>query len=224
MDIVDLFYNKSYENEINQKMLYYNYDFPEESVANYIQQIIAIPINILVERDIKADFAEAVMAKDVFQFSSLEDGTDGICRKLKDIANPGVTAIQAGKLLLSDGKKRTDIAYIKYGENHLKTAESLGLLFELTHTYFLSCMGTVYLNIDNDKKQRLITRLLMRNKLIARLIKASYCAPVNARQFLYMLSDSTYIRRRSNIKTIFRYLQNSPEYDFSYIVSRINLS
>lgn len=31
------------------------------------------------------------------------------------------------------------IYFIK--ENHLKTAESLDLLYELTHVYFLSCIG-----------------------------------------------------------------------------------
>jgi hypothetical protein len=103
----------------------------------------------------------------------------------------------------------------------LKTAEALGLLYELTHTYFVSCIGTIYLNLNEEDRKKLNVRLFLRNKFIARLIKATASANVDARQFLYMLSDATYIRRKSNIKCIFRYLQESNEYDFSSLIERI---
>ena len=136
--------------------------------------------------------------------------------------NPGVTFIEAGKLLLDDGAQRKDMAYIKYGENHLKTAEALGLLYELTRTYFLSCIGTVYISLCEEDQKRLLTRLFLRNKLISRLIKVTNTSNIDARQFLYMLSDSTYIRRRSNLKCILHFLQESTEYDFSGMISRIH--
>ena len=221
MSILDAFYSRTYENDINKKMLYYNYDFPTEEVENYVRQILCVPVEQFIQRDITMETAEAITPKDVFQFSTLEAGTDHICHVLNKAGNPGVTFIQAGKLLLDDGTQRKDMAYIKYGENHLKTAEALGLLYELTRTYFVSCIGMVYLKLNEEDRKKLNVRLFLRNKFIARLIKATASAKVDARQFLYMLSDATYIRRKSNIKCILRYLQESTEYDFTTITQKI---
>ena len=224
MDIVDAFYSRTYESDINKKMLYYNYVFPKEEVANYIQQILCIPIESLIQHDIQMETTEAITPKDVFQFSTLEAGTDHVCQALSSAGNPGVTFIEAGKLMLNDGTLRKDMAYIKYGENHLKTAEALGLLYELTRTYFVSCIGEIYLTLNEEDRKRLNIRLFLRNKFIARLIKATATGKVDARQFLYMLSDTTYIRRKSNIKCILRYLQESTEYDFSGLFENISFS
>lgn len=221
MNILDAFYSRTYENDINKKMLYYNYDFPTEEVEDYVRQILCVPVEQFIQRDITMETAEAITPKDVFQFSTLEAGTDHICQVLSEAGNPGVTFIQAGKLLLDDGTQRKDMAYIKYGENHLKTAEALGLLYELTRTYFVSCIGMIYLNLDTEDRKKLNVRLFLRNKFVARLIKATASANVDARQFLYMLSDATYIRRKSNIKCILRYLQGSTEYDFTAITQKI---
>lgn len=221
MDILDAFYSRTYESGINKKMLYYNYDLPAEEVEDYVRQILCVPIERLVKRDIEMETIEVITSKDVFQFSTLEAGTDHVCQALSDAGNPGVTFIQAGKLLLNDGKQRSDMAYIKYGENHLKTAEALGLLYELTHTYFVSCIGEVYLKLSEEDRKKLNVRLFLRNKLIVRLVKATSTGNVDARQFLYMLSDATYIRRKSNIKCILRYLLGSPEYDFSTLCDKI---
>lgn len=224
MSILDAFYSRTYENDINKKMLYYNYDFPAEEVESYVRQILCVPVEQFIQRDIEMETTEAITPKDVFQFSTLEAGTDHICQTLNEAGNPGVTFIQAGKLLLNDGTQRKDTAYIKYGENHLKTAEALGLLYELTRTYFVSCIGVIYLKLNDEDRKKLNVRLFLRNKFIARLIKATASANVDARQFLYMLSDSTYIRRKSNIKCILRYLQDSTEYDFSEIFQKIYFS
>ena len=224
MEILDTFYSREYESNINRNMLQYSYTFPMEEVQDFVRRILLVPIEEFIKYDIEAETIETITSKDVFQFSSLEAGTVHICRILNDLGNPGVTFVQAGQLLLNDGKQRNTVAYIKYGENHLKTAESLGLLFELTHTYFVSCIGLVFLDLNEQDKNKLLIRLLLRNKLIARLVKTTAINSVDARQFFYMLSDTTYIRRKSNIKCILKCLQNSSEYDFSKIIERINFS
>ena len=221
IDILDTFYSHTYENSINKKMLFYNYEFPTEEVEAYVRQILCVPIEYFIQYDIQQETTEAITPGDVFQFSSLEAGTTQICRVLHEEGNTGVTFIQAGKLLLDDGKMRKNLAYTKYGENHLKTAEAIGLLYELTRTYFVSCIGEIYLKLNEDERKKLNVRLFLRNKFIARLIKATSVAKVDARQFLYMLSDTTYIRRKSNIKCILRYLLDSTEYDFSEIINKI---
>lgn len=117
----------------------------------------------------------------------------------------------------------TDGAYTKYGENYVKTAEAMGLFFELSRTYFLSCIGYIYCDLPEEDKEKLLVRLLLRNRLIVRMIQASENGNINTREFFYMLSDSTYLRRKSNVKTVLKVLESSREYDFSDFLDRIIL-
>ena len=99
----------------------------------------------------------------------------------------------------------------------------MGLFFELSRTYFLSCLGYVYCELSNDDRQKLQTRLLLRNRLIVRMMLASENGNINAREFFYMLSDSTYLRRKSNVKAVLNILASSEEYNFKDFVSKIIL-
>ena len=221
-DLIELFFSRQFEEQINAKMLYYNYTFPTEDVMSYINQVISIPIQALLNEIIqKEDEEEQISPKDVFQFSDFQDATITICNHLKASNDPGVTFIEAGKMLLNDGKYRNDVALRKYGENHLKTAEMLGLLNELSYTYFLSCIGYLFPELSQDTQSKLLVRLVLRDKLIRNLYCASQNGSVSVRQSLYMLSDSTYIRRRSNIKRILKILTESYEYDFSDFINKL---
>lgn len=221
MDIINEFYSRLYENKINQQMLYYNFNFPVNNIISYIDNISEQPIENFLEVIILCNNDISILPKDVFQFSNLYNATLRICSLLKTNGDPGVTYVKAGQLLLNDGKQRNKAALTKYGENHLKTAESLGLLQELTHMYFLSCLGFIINELSEEKINKLLVRLLLRNKFIIQLYRASQNGMVNMRQFLYMLSNSTYIRRSSNIKSVLKILSTSNEYDFSAFITNI---
>ncbi len=77
-------------------------------------------------------------------------------------------------------------------------------------------------NISELEKEKLLVRLLLRNKLIWRMYLATRIGSVNARLLFNMLSDSTYKRRKSNLLTIFKILKNCSEYDFSSFVENVN--
>jgi len=215
------FVDRTFESRVNEKSLYYNYTFPQNEVLEYVHNILEIPIQEIVEEIKNSNEEIQLAAKDVMQFSSFDDATIRMCQVLKEIDNPGVTYIEAGKLLLNDGQERKDGAYTKYGENHLKTSAIIGLTFELTNTYFLSSLGQVVDVLSDDEAERLITRLILRGPLVKRLIRASGNGKVDVRSMLYMLSDSTYVRRRSNMRSIFKQLQDSKEYDFTHILENL---
>lgn len=217
------FYNQIYEKEIHEKMMYYSYDIPFSEIKEYIERIIATDIEKFIEYINENCDTGIIRSSDIFQFSSLHHATVEVCKLLKECDNPGCRFLEIGKLLLNDGKERNAGALTKYGENHAKTAESLGLLFELHRTYFLSIYGYELLELADDDKEKLLTRLLLRNKFIVRLIKASNNGNIEMRNFLYMLSDTTYVRRRSNIKAILNILRDSKEFDFSPFVNKIIL-
>lgn len=219
--IVDKFFSKEYEEKINKDILFYT--FPQEEVKVYVEQVIAEPLPRFLSYMDNISERTRIESGDVFQFSDLDDGTVAFCEKMKRTDNPGMKFIDIGRLLLDDGKVRKEGALVKYGENHVKTAEMLGLSFELCKTYYLSGIGYVYAELPEEKQQRFLTRLVLRNKLVTRLYQASKNGNVNMREFLYMLSDSTYLRRRSNIKSMLNILVKSDENDFSNFVELIRL-
>ncbi|MCM1126495.1 MAG: hypothetical protein NC429_08470 [Lachnospiraceae bacterium] len=222
-DIIVEFYSGKYEEKINKKSLYYSYDFPRQEVVGYVEKIISEPIDRYIAYIKGLKKIEQITAKDVFQFSDMKHATVVICEKVKAHNNLGMKYIDIGKILLDDGKVRKDGAYTKYGENHVKTAEAMGLFFELSRTYFLSCLGYIYCDLPNEDRDKLLTRLLLRNRLIIRLVQASENGNINAREFFYMLSDSTYLRRRSNVKAVLNILKSSEEYNFKDFVNKIIL-
>ena len=198
--IVEKFFSKQYEEKINKDILFYN--FPQEEVRGYVEQVIAEPLPRFLAYMDKLSERVKIESGDIFQFSDLDDGTTVFCEKMSRTDNPGMKFIDIGRLLLDDGKDRKDGALVKYGENHAKTAEMLGLSFELCKTYYLSGIGYIYVELSKEQQDRFLTRLVLRNKLITRLYQATKNGNVNMREFMYMLSDSTYVRRKSNVKKI----------------------
>lgn len=220
-DILIEFFSKKYEEKVNKNILFYT--FPEDEVREYVERLLKVPVDEYIDFIVEKKEREQVLSKDVFQFSNFDDATVRICEKLKEINNPGVKFLEAGKLLLDDGKERKDGAYIKYGENHLKVSEMLGFSFELCHSYYLSGIGYIFNELNYNKQNELLTRVILRSKLISRVFQASLNGKVELREFLYMLSDSTYIRRSSNIKRIFEYLRKYEDYSFDKYLDNIYL-
>lgn len=210
-----------YEKSINEKMMYYDYVFPIDEIYKYVDAINDIDCEWIVNYIKTHDNSEPIVSGDIFQFSSFDDCTVNICKVLKKENNPGVNYLSIGKLLLKDGKSRNDGAYIKYGENHLKTAQAFDLVWNCYNSYYLTCIGSVFDTLSKENQEKLLIRLLLRNKLVRKIIKITIQSPLDMRQFCYMLSDTTYIRRRSNLKKIFSVLAECKEYSFNEILNNI---
>lgn len=218
-NIVEEFFDRKFEDKINKDILYYT--FPQDKVEMYVESIISEPLDCYLAYIKSIQKKEMIKSEDVFQFSSIDDATDSFCEKVKSINNPGLTYLEVGKLLQDDGKERKDAAYVKYGENHSKFAKELGLAFELCNTYYLSGVGYIYSELSKEDKEKLLLRLILRSILIKRLYQASQNGTVNLREFLYMLADSTYVRRRSNIKKVVDYLSDTNELDLIVFIESI---
>lgn len=218
-DIVTKFFSQEFEKQINHKILYYSFAQPEVQV--YVESIIAEPIEKFIEFMKSIDLEETLKAEDIFQFSSFEDATDIFCEKVRNIDNPGLTHMQIGKLLQDDGIVRKNGAYVKYGENHAKFAKQLGLAFELCNSYYLSGIGYIYCDLKLEQKRELLIRLILRSNLVMSLYKHSLEGLVDLRQLLLMLADSTYLRRKSNIKKVINFLSNSTEKELLEFIKKI---
>ncbi len=218
-DIVKEFFNGFFEEQINKNILFYK--FPEEKVFTYVKSVNNEPVSNYLSFIKDSIKQERIEPDNIYQFSNFTDATINLCVKLKSIDNPGLSHLEIGKLLQDDGKERRDTACIKYGENHAKLANMLGIVFRLYSSYYLSGIGYIYTELPPTDQGKLLTRLIIRTKLITQLYKASQNGTVNLRDFLSVLSDSTYVRRRSNIKKVLCVLYNSTEYDFKSFIDRI---
>lgn len=86
-----------------------------------------------------------------------------------------------------------------------------------------SGIGYIYAELPEDKQEKFLIRLVLRNKLVTRLFQASKNGNINMREFLFMLSDSTYLRRKSNVKAVLNVLEYSKEVDFSKFIEKIKM-
>lgn len=198
------------------------FDSHKQEVVSHIENINKIPIHDFIEYIQTYCKRQPIMAADVFQFSDFDDATINICNRINSNGNNGIKFKEVAKLLLSDDVPRNDVALNKYGENHIKTAEAMGLAFkDSTKTYYLSANGCVFEELSHDEKQKLLLRLIIRNKLITQLFLAAAQGAFDMEAFLYDLSKSTYLRRRSNINRVLEILNASQEYDFSRLLQNI---
>ncbi len=219
---LSVFFKKSFEKEINDKMMYYSYKFENDLVFDYIDFLIKTPLNEFIEFIMKNYNVNYLEAADIVQFSSLEDSTKKVCSVIKEAGDKGFQSLEVGKLLENDGIERKDGAYLKYGENQAKTGCQLGLLVLISNKFFLSCLGYVFNELDDEKKDKLLRRLILRNKLVQRLIYKAY---KNGKSSYHsetgFLSESTRNRRKSNVKTLIAYFCDTNECDLSGLKSSI---
>lgn len=220
MKDLDDFFSREIENKIRK-----NGENSDISVEKYISELLNIPISDYVNDIVEKREEIKLESADIVQFSRLKNATDNFCKVLKDNNNPGLYYLEAGRLLQNDGRKRNDSADIKYGENHCKMAEMLGLAYRVGKRFYLSTLGYKYLELSEEDKHRFLVRLIIRLPLFNNLIHAAGNGEiVYVREKLAMLTDSTYIRRRSSIITLLKCIVSSDEYDFSSIVDNLRFS
>ena len=202
-EALKLFFTRQFEDEINEKMMYKSYSFDYISVLNYVKDIINIDYDSFIDYIINNYDVHYLTPDDVLQYSDLCDATINICCKFKQYGDSGFRFVDIGKMLENDGIDRKDGAYRKYGENHSKTAENIGLLHKIDYTYFLSCIGNVIDLLTKDQQEEFINRLLLRNKLVRRLVYK--CVVFHEASYSYecgFLKESTMNRRKTNVKKI----------------------
>ena len=216
------FFERKYEISLEKSILDKAFCDHKQEVLARIESLNNINISDYVEYIKTHCKCQPIMAADVFQFSDFNDATINLCRSICSVENHGVKFIEVANLLLTDNVTRKDGALSKYGENHIKTAESMGLAFKNnSKTYYLSAWGCVFGELSNDAQEKFLLRLIIRNKLITQLFIAASQGEFDLEAFLYDLSKSTYLRRRTNINRIIERLNASQEYDFSALTQNI---
>ena len=159
---LDIFFSRSFEKEINDKMLEYSYEFPYNIVMDYIHNLISIPYKNYIIYCNQNIYKNRISSSDIPQLSSIDCCTVNMCKSLANANDKGYSLLEIGKLLFKENKDRNDMAYRKYGENHVKTAKLFGLTQDLDDIWFLTCLGKVFHNLDINNQSSLLARTILR--------------------------------------------------------------
>ena len=223
-ELLDLFFSKSFEENIDKEMLNYDYIFPYEKIKEYVYMILAVPLHAFIEK-VRSKVYLAISCKEITQYSSLTDATSRYCQVLDENGDKGYKFEDVGRLLLNDGINREIGAYRKYGENHSKTACQLGLAQNIYNNFYLSSLGKVFNILDDTEKKALLARTILRNPLYGRVFSLIETQDVNISQLCQSLSTSTIVRRRSNVLKLCKIVSdeyqregNNLEHIISFIV------
>lgn len=137
------------------------------------------------------------------QFSNFEDGTTRVVSILRKLGDYGPEYEKIGRYLLEKGKKSH--AYFKYGENHAKFSEQLGLLRTKKkgrkYNVFLSEVGKIFDGLSENEKEEFINKQILTIPIIHRLTYSNVEINIMDELKKY-LSESTSKRRHSNVKKI----------------------
>lgn len=197
-EALNIFFSRIYENDIHE-MILDDIDFivPIERIQNFIHNLLDIPYAEFVQYVNTHNLNLFISASDITQCSSFEACTEDMCSVLYENENRGKTFLEIGQSPIFEKYIRTPnrVAWVKYGENQVKTACQLGLSFEYYNRWYLSCYGYIYNDLTPDMKVAFISRVLLRNPLYADIIRRIQHEDVNLLDYMLDLSSSTQGRR-----------------------------
>lgn len=202
-EILDNFFALSFESVITEEMFERNYVFPQSIVEEYVMSIISTPYQLFIDYVYSHYCAKPITTSDIPQISSYDLSTRGICQVMRDLGDPGLTYIELGVSLFNDGTVRNNGAYLKFGENHVKGAAFHGLTHELYKKWFLTCLGHIFPELDEEPRQYLSARTLLRNPFFHIIVADAVEHDVNIIKYMTGLSPSTQSRRSSSCMQFF---------------------
>lgn len=197
MDINE-FYLKVQEDSINKHYIESGASRDTSGVKDYVEELVSLPFDAFLCHIKETTELPFVLSSDVPQFSSIDAATHKICSLLAQQPPIGFSFEEIGKILQPG---HTDVVYAnkKYGENHVKTAESLGLTLSYNRKYFLSAIGYIFPSLSKYQQDQLISRTVLRNSLVYNVLhKVLNGQTVSIIDEISFLSESTAKRRKNN--------------------------
>lgn len=173
-----------------------------DEVVAAIKLLLSVSIDELIG-SIKYD--STFTSKDVFQYSKLEDAVVSLCNIL-EYEDKALNFFEAGQRLTQSDK---EFACIKYGENHIKTAEAFSLVklekiaCKGARYASITALGSVFTRLSNEEKYELVRRLALRNRFVKSLLFNAKTREITYHEIVSrVLSGQTIIRRKHNVEII----------------------
>ena len=194
--------------------------FSVEILENGTNDEVLLAISMLLSTDVDLfvnkieDNFNPISADSIVQFSTFEHALFSINR-LIHFSNGKMTFSDLGKEIVN---AKQDGANKKYGENHSKVAAMLSLVtLQRDGVFFVknTTLGELSISMSKEDKIQLSRRLAIRNPFIQKIIseaKEGNCDyMILSRQYL---SESTALRRKSNVKFIVTLILEGTSFEY----------
>lgn len=186
------------------------FDSYEDEWPKLISELIEIPIIDYLHKAAQIEIP-ILAPKQIPQFSNLDDCTTNLADVLRLSGNMGPNFETLGEYLLPSSPSAG--SRIKYGENQAKTGELL-CLCEIKRVgenkVYLSTIGSIFNNLSENFRIRLLTRLLIRTDVFIYLYQLAFENTIDIKTELQtVLMETTAQRRTPNVKRfLLRVIEN----------------
>lgn len=200
-DVLLAFFSRSFEKPLNDRMLDNDFVFSKQVVLDYIDSLCNIPFKEFFDYCASVGVNRDYSSFNITQISSFQDCTVNLCKLLSEEGDPGLSAAEMGRVLTAGDAKVRDLgALTKYGENHSKAAYQLGLVQVLFDTWYLSCYGKVFCDLEAEVQQHFMARALIRDPFYQTILFDRLQEDVNLMTYTSCLKFSTQLRRSPSVK------------------------
>ena len=194
-ELIELFYNRTYEKFVNKQILDdKNYIVPRQQLINYVHELVNIPFINYIDYIRHNEIDRSLDYSDITQFSSFSTCEVEMCKALLWANNPGCKYIDIGRLFPNKIISRSESAYWRYGEIHVKASTQLGLTFEYYNYWYLSCLGYIYPELGKNLSMQLLARTITRNRLYQQLLIDILDHDVNPEIYISILPNYNFKR------------------------------
>lgn len=210
-ELIEEFFDLSFEEVITEDMFARDYVFPQKQVEDYVMSLVATPYQQFIDYIYTHYNPKPIETSGIPQISNYDASTRGVCQVMKERDNPGMECAELGVALFLDDVARNDSAYFKFGENQVKGAAFHGLTHCCWKKWFLTCLGYVYPDLDDELRQYLSARTLLRNPFFHIIVSEAVEKDVNIKKYMTGLSPSTQGRRSSSCMHFFTVIHKQCE-------------
>lgn len=199
-ELIELFYNRAYEKFVNKQILDdKNYIVPRRQLINYVHELVNIPFIDFIDYIKHNEIDKRLEPSDITQFSSFPSCEMEMCKALLWANNPGCRYIDIGRLFPNKLISRSESAYWRYGEIHIKASTQLGLTFEYYNFWYLSCLGYIYPELGKNLSMQLLARTITRNRLYQQLLIDILDHDVNLEEYINIFPNYNLKRCLRNV-------------------------
>lgn len=197
----EMFYNKPFSCPLNGKQ--------EKDVIDYIKCVISTPLVDFLTY-IKDNPKPLIEAGNITQASRVSLCHSEMCEALQRANDRGLTFSEIGWYLHNDNKERSKNTEAKFGEN-VKGAQQFGLTIIYKQKWYLTCLGKVFLKLNESERLALLARTLLRDPFYKHVLVALSNGDVNVVDYMIDISPSTIKRRTTSVKSFCAIVQKQAE-------------
>lgn len=197
-EYIKRFMTRSFEKSVDCFILAdKTYVVPKEKMHEYVDRALAIPYGEYI--DYIRNNKGMVTDEQLTQSSAFDSCSSEMCKALEWQGNPGLSFVEIGQLFPLKVRVKNEGAFRKYGENQIKTSTQLGLTFEYYGYWYLTCIGYIYNELEEQEQKSLLARTVLRVPLYQTILDEILERDVDLSQYMIALSNTTKGRRSGSI-------------------------